>query len=109
MANPNIVQLNAANFQAEVLNSSLPVLVDFWAEWCGPCKMIGPILDDLAGEYAGKARIAKCNVDEAGELAAQYRITSIPALIVFKGGQVTAQVVGARPKKELQKLLNENL
>ena len=109
MANPNIVQLNAANFQAEVLNSPLPVLVDFWAEWCGPCKMITPILDDLAGEYAGKARIAKCNVDEAGELAAQYRITSIPALIVFKGGQVAAQVVGAKPKKELQKLLNENL
>jgi len=109
MANPNIVQLNAANFQAEVLNSPLPVLVDFWAEWCGPCKMIAPILDDLAGEYAGKARIAKCNVDEAGELAAQYRITSIPALIVFKGGQVAAQVVGAKPKKELQKLLNENL
>ncbi|MBI5394674.1 MAG: thioredoxin [Verrucomicrobia bacterium] len=109
MANPNIVQLDAANFQAEVLNSSVPVLVDFWAEWCGPCKMIAPILDELAGEYAGKARIAKCNVDEAGELAAQYRITSIPALILFKGGQVLAQVVGARPKKEFQKLLNENL
>lgn len=109
MANPNIVQLTAANFQSEVLNSSLPVLVDFWAEWCGPCKMIAPILDELAGEFAGKARIAKCNVDDAGELAAQYRITSIPALIVFKGGQVAAQVVGARPKKELQKLLNENL
>jgi thioredoxin 1 len=109
MANPNIVQINAANFQTEVLSSSLPVLVDFWAEWCGPCKMIAPILDELAGEYAGKAKIAKCNVDDAGELAAQYRITSIPALIVFKGGQVAAQVVGARPKKELQKLLNENL
>jgi thioredoxin 1 len=109
MANPNIVQLNAANFQAEVLNSPLPVLVDFWAEWCGPCKMIAPLLDELAGEYAGKARVTKCNVDEAGELAAQYRITSIPALIVFKGGEVKAQVVGARPKKELQKLLNDNL
>ena len=109
MANPNIVHLTSSNFDAEVLQSPVPVLVDFWAEWCGPCKMIAPILDDLAGEYAGKARIAKCNVDEAGELAAQYRITSIPALIVFKGGQVAAQVVGAKPKKELQKLLNENL
>jgi len=109
MANANIVHLTADNFKTEVLDSSLPVLVDFWAEWCGPCKMIAPILDELATEFAGKARIAKCNVDEAGELAAQYRITSIPALIVFKGGQVVAQMVGARPKKELQKLLNENL
>jgi thioredoxin 1 len=109
MANPNIVQINTANFQNEVLQSPLPVLVDFWAEWCGPCKMISPILDELAGEFAGKAKIAKCNVDEAGELAAQYRINSIPALILFKGGEVAAQVVGARPKKELQKLINENL
>jgi thioredoxin 1 len=85
------------------------VLVDFWAEWCGPCKMIAPVLDELATEFAGKAKIAKCNVDEAGDLAAQFRITSIPALILFKAGQMVAQVVGARPKKEFQKLLNDHL
>jgi len=109
MANPNIVHLTSSNFDAEVLQSSQPVLVDFWAEWCGPCKMIAPVLDELAGEFAGKVKIAKCNVDEAGELAGQHRIASIPALLLFKGGKVVAQLVGARPKKDLQKLLNENL
>ncbi|MBI5821888.1 MAG: thioredoxin [Verrucomicrobia bacterium] len=109
MASSNIVQITAANFDAEVLKSPLPVLVDFWAPWCGPCKMIAPVLDQLAVEFDGKARIAKCNVDDANELAAQYRVTSIPALIMFKGGQVVAQAAGAKPKKELQKLISENL
>ncbi|MCX6897222.1 MAG: thioredoxin [Verrucomicrobia bacterium] len=109
MASSNIVQVTAANFDAEVLKSPLPVLVDFWATWCGPCKMIAPVLDELAVEFAGKAKIVKCNVDDAGELAVQYRVTSIPALIMFKGGQVVAQAVGAKPKKELQKLVNESL
>ena len=109
MANSNLVHLTAANFQAEVLQSAVPVLVDFWAEWCGPCKMLTPVLDELATEFSGKAKIAKCNVDEAGELATEYRITSIPSLIVFKGGKVVAQAVGARPKKEIQKLVSENL
>ncbi len=109
MANSNIVHLTEANFPAEVLQSNLPVLVDFWAEWCGPCKMIAPVLDELAGEFTGKAKIAKCNVDEAGNLATEYRITSIPALLMFKGGKVVAQAVGGRPKKEIQKLISENL
>ena len=109
MASSNIVQVTADNFDTEVLKSPLPVLVDFWATWCGPCKMIAPVLDELAVEFAGKAKITKCNVDDAGELAVQYRVTSIPALIMFKGGQVVAQAVGAKPKKELQKLINESL
>lgn len=109
MANSNIVHVTEANFQAEVLQSNVPVLVDFWAEWCGPCKMIAPVLDEMAVEFSGKAKIAKCNVDEAGELATQFRITSIPALLVFKGGKVVAQAVGGRPKKEIQKLISENI
>ncbi|MFA6560489.1 MAG: thioredoxin [Verrucomicrobiia bacterium] len=109
MASSNITQVTIANFDAEVLKSPLPVLVDFWATWCGPCKMIAPVLDELAVEFAGKAKIVKCNVDDAGELASQYRVTSIPALIMFKGGQVVAQAVGAKPKKELQKIVNESL
>jgi len=109
MAAANIVTATSQNFPTEILASGQPVLVDFWAEWCGPCKMIAPVLDELAVEFAGKAKIAKCNVDDAGELAVQYRVTSIPALIMFKGGQVVAQAVGAKPKKELQKLINESL
>ena len=103
------LEVNDGNFDEIVIKSDKPVVVDFWAEWCGPCKMLTPVLDELATEFSGKAKIAKCNVDEAGELATEYRITSIPALIVFKGGKVVAQAVGARPKKEIQKLVSENL
>jgi thioredoxin 1 len=95
MASPNIVHATQDNFQSEVLNSATPVLVDFWAEWCGPCKMIAPALDELATEFAGKARIAKVNVDESQQLAVTYRVSSIPMFLVFKGGQVVAQHVGA--------------
>jgi thioredoxin 1 len=95
MASPNIVTITQDNFNTEVLQSATPVLVDFWAEWCGPCKMIAPVLDELAGEYAGKAKIAKLNVDESPNLAAQFRVSSIPMFLVFKGGQVVAQTVGA--------------
>ena len=109
MADSKINSVGSASFDAEVLNAPVPVLVDFWAEWCGPCKMIAPVLDELAGEFTGKAKIAKCNVDEAGNLATEYRITSIPALLMFKGGKVVAQAVGGRPKKEIQKLISENL
>jgi thioredoxin 1 len=102
MASPNILSLNKTNFAKEVLESPTPVLVDFWAEWCGPCKMIAPVLDELAEEFAGKARIGKVDVDADQELAAQYRVTSIPTLLFFKNGQVVEQLVGAKSKRELK-------
>ena len=105
MASPNIVTLSSENFETEVLKSSVPVLVDFWAEWCGPCKMIAPALDEVAGEYAGKAKVAKLNVDEQQDLAAQFRVSSIPMFLVFKGGQVVAQHLGASGGKPKLKSL----
>ena len=94
------LQFTDANFQSEVINSDLPVLVDFWAEWCGPCKMIGPIIDQVATELAGQAKVGKVNVDEARQLAAKYSVRSIPFLLFFKGGQVKDQIVGASVTKE---------
>lgn len=102
MAAANITTLTQSNFTTEVLQSTHPVLVDFWAEWCGPCKMLAPILDELAEEYSGKVRIAKVNIDEYQELAAQYGIRSIPTLLLFKQGQVAEQLVGLRSKKDLK-------
>jgi len=102
MGSANITTLTQANFSTEVLQSTSPVLVDFWAEWCGPCKALGPILDELAEEYNGKVRIGKVNIDEYQELAAQYRISSIPTLLLFKQAQVAEQLVGLRSKKDLK-------
>ena len=107
MAAPNIVTLTEANFSEEVLQSSLPVLVDFWAEWCGPCKMIVPILDELAGEYDGKAKIGKVNVDDHQRLAAEYGIRAIPTLLLFKDGQVADQIVGLRSKRDFKTKLDK--
>lgn len=106
MASPLIVTLTQENFAQEVLQSPKPVLVDFWAEWCGPCKMLSPLLDELAAEYDGKVKIGKINTDEQQQLAAQYGINAIPTLIFFKNGQVVSQMRGARPKREFKAALD---
>lgn len=107
MAAGNTVTATESNFNDEVLRSAQPVLVDFWAEWCGPCKMIAPVLDELATEYGGKIKIAKVNIDENQNLAAQYRVTAIPTLLLFKGGQVMEQMVGAKSKRDLKASLDK--
>lgn len=107
MASENIVIATESNFKDTVLSSAQPVLVDFWAEWCGPCKMIAPVLDELATEYGGKIKIAKVNIDENQNLAAQYRVTAIPTLLVFKDGQVLEQMVGAKSKRDLKASLDK--
>ena len=106
MAAASIVTLTQENFSQLVLQSPAPVLVDFWAEWCGPCKMISPLLDELADEYDGKVKIGKVNIDEQQNLAAEYGVRAIPTLLVFHNGQVTDQIVGARSKRDLKASLD---
>ncbi|MHA6687064.1 thioredoxin [Mesorhizobium sp. A556] len=100
------VKVDNSNFQAHVLDAKEPVVVDFWAEWCGPCKMIGPSLEEIATELGGKVKIAKLNIDENPELAAQFGVRSIPTLIMFKGGEVADMKVGAAPKTALSHWIN---
>ncbi len=104
-----IVHLTDDRFEQDVLKAASPVLVDFWAEWCGPCKMIAPILDDIANEYAGKLIIAKLNIDQNAETAPKFGIRGIPTLLLFKDGQVAATKVGALSKTQLKEFLDANL
>jgi thioredoxin 1 len=106
MASPLILSLTKENFAQMVLQSPVPVLVDFWAEWCGPCKMIAPLLDELADEYDGKAKIGKVNIDEQQALAAEYGVRAIPTLLLFNKGQVADQIVGARSKRDFKNSLD---
>ncbi|MFZ5469057.1 MAG: thioredoxin [Myxococcota bacterium] len=103
----DIMNVDDAQFQSEVLNSTQPVLVDFWATWCAPCRAIAPVLEELAGQYKGKVKIAKVNVDDNQDTPQQYGIRSIPTLLLFKGGKVVEQIVGAAPKAKLEDALKK--
>ena len=105
----SITQLSAATIDEVLASSEEPVLVDFWAEWCGPCKMIAPILDEIATEQAGKVRVTKLNVDDAPDIARRFEVMSIPTLLVFRDGQVAKRIVGAKPKGALIEELSEFL
>ena len=104
-----IITLNEKNFKQEVLDTEQPVLVDFWAPWCGPCKMMAPILDELASDLDGKVKIGKLNTDENPSVAANYGITGIPTLILFKNGNPEDRIVGVLPKEEIQKKIDSNM
>ncbi|MBK9070648.1 MAG: thioredoxin [Myxococcales bacterium] len=109
MASQNIVELTDANFENEVLKSELPTLVDFWAVWCGPCRQIAPMVDALADEYKGRAKIAKMDIDNHQIAAQTYQVRNIPTLLIFKGGNVVGQVVGVVPKSKLEAELAKHL
>jgi len=109
MAGNKVREFSGSNFKTEVLQSSKPVVVDFWAAWCGPCRMIAPVVEELASEYEGRAIVGKLNVDEHRQVAIDYGVMSIPTLLVFKDGQVVDRIVGYRPKKELGEIIERHL
>ena len=105
----NVIELTESNFEQQVLKSSTPALVDLWAAWCGPCRMIGPVVEELSGAYQGKVTFGKLNVDDYPQLAAQYRVMNIPTLLLFKGGQEVGRMVGVQPKEELIRRIEKTL
>lgn len=107
MAGANVLTFTDANFKTDVLESTEPVLVDFWAAWCGPCRMIAPVIDEIADEYAGKLKVGKVNVDENRQVAMNYGVMSIPTLIVFKNGQAAERIVGYQNKQQLAAVLGK--
>jgi thioredoxin 1 len=109
MAGPNTIELTDSNFEQEVLKSSVPVLVDFWADWCMPCKALGPTIDELAGEYVGRVKVGKVNTEDNRETPVKYNIQAIPTVLVFKGGEVVQKFVGLAPKKDFQAALTSVL
>ena len=109
MAGQNTVEFSDTNFDTDVLQAETPVLVDFWAEWCGPCRMMTPTIDALATEYSGRVKVGKLNVDHNNGVAARYQIRGIPTLLLFKGGKVVEQMVGARSKADVQRVLDAHV
>ena len=109
MSNKHIIELTRENFQEQVLDSKEPILVDFWAEWCGPCRAMAPVLEELAGDFKGRVKIGKLDTDKFGDLASQYNIRSIPTLFLFKNGKIVDQSVGAQPKLALTEWLEETI
>lgn len=107
--NPNVHQVSDTSFEGDILKSEKPVLVDFWAPWCGPCRSVAPIVDDLATQYKDKIKVAKINVDESSQVAMKYQITSIPTFILFKNGEVADRVLGAIPRSEFVKFIDRNI
>ena len=105
----NVRHISDAEFESAVLQSPVPVFIDFWAPWCGPCRIVGPIVDELATQYAGRLSVVKINVDDNPAVAQQFMVSSIPTMMVFKGGQLVDRALGAMPKAELQKLIERNL
>jgi thioredoxin 1 len=109
MAGVNTLEFNDSTFDKDVLSAEVPVLVDFWAEWCGPCRQMTPTIDAIATDYAGRVKVGKVNVDHNNGIAARYNIRGIPTLLLFKGGRVVEQKVGAAPKSEVQRMLDAHL